>query len=153
LGRYEAEGADVTDEEIRRYLDRRDAQLGPDVASAETEFMKALYERVVALERATVPLVAETSSTLSIPAPERPKHFLAFIVNGEEAIYQVTPGMLIRHARNAVLEQLGYTGRPPDEYEVRDVYGNLVSPDAIAVSFAQDQRLFCTLAIAAGGAS
>lgn len=139
----------MTDEEIQRYLKDRDGKYGPGVVSSETLFQTALYERVVALETASA-VPKFSTPTLSVFA-KGPRQSLIFIVNGEEVNFPVTPGMLMRHARAAVLEQTGNTGRTPDEWEMRDVYGNPISPDAVATSFAHEQRIFCTIVIGTGG--
>lgn len=81
------------------------------------------------------------------------KHVLIFILNGEDVICPVTPGMSLGHARNAALVSSGNTGRPPDEWEIFDTKGQLLDPLATAVCFASETRFCCSLKVGAGGAT
>jgi hypothetical protein len=88
---------------------------------------------------------------VAVPNPAPSKHSLMFIINGEETSQPVTPGMPMAAARNHGLVATGNTGRPPDEWEIREVSGVLVPPDVMAVSFPHETRLFCTLKVGGGG--
>jgi hypothetical protein len=79
---------------------------------------------------------------------------IVFIVNGQDVPLEVNPHEPLHAARNQALAKSHNTGRPPDEWEIRDERGNLLDPGARIESFnfGSGVRLFLTLRVGAGGA-
>lgn len=79
---------------------------------------------------------------------------IVFVVNGEEVPLEVEDHMPLHAARNQALATSHNTGRPPDDWELRDINGNLlqdVSRPIGSYGFAAGVRLFLTLKVGAGG--
>lgn len=79
---------------------------------------------------------------------------LMFIVNGEDVPVEVNPNQPLHVARSKALAQSHNTGRPHDEWEVRDITGSLIvdlSRPIESYGFGPDTRLFLTLRVGAGG--
>lgn len=78
---------------------------------------------------------------------------IIFIVNGENVPVEADINSPLAEARNKALAASYNTGRPPDEWGIRDERGVLLSPDAKVESygFKEAVRLFLTLGTGAGG--
>ncbi len=78
---------------------------------------------------------------------------IVFIVNGEDVPATVNTHEKLHAARNKALAASKNTGRPPDEWEIRDEQGTLLDPNATIASFSFPPRvrLFLTLKVGAGG--
>lgn len=78
---------------------------------------------------------------------------LVFICNGEDVSVKVPEvGRLLRDARDTALEISGNTGRPMDDWEVRDINGRLMSDlDKPVQDIASGSRFFLTLKVGVGG--
>jgi len=88
------------------------------------------------------------------PVSKEPNQLsLDFIINGEDAWVKTNPHAPLRAARAKALEESGNTGRPPDEWEIRNEAGVLLDPDATpeSLDLKQNTRLFLTLKVGAGG--
>lgn len=78
---------------------------------------------------------------------------IIFIVNGEDVPVNADVHAPLADARNKALADSHNTGRPPEEWEVRDERGVRLQPDqkVKAFSFPDRARLFLTLQIGVGG--
>lgn len=78
---------------------------------------------------------------------------ITFIVNGEDVLVDANPASPLHALRNKALAMSKNTGRPPDEWEIRDQRGILLSPEQSVESFhfSDGVRLFLTLRVGAGG--
>lgn len=78
---------------------------------------------------------------------------LVFVVGGEDVPVQVNPNEPLHAARNKALAQSDNTGRPPDEWEIRDARGGMLDPDAKigALGLASGARILLSLKVGAGG--
>ncbi len=78
---------------------------------------------------------------------------LILIVNGQDVRVQVPVWQRwkMRDVRNRALRASGNTGRPPDEWEIRDVMGSLVDEEREARDFEQGTRFFISVPAGVGG--
>jgi hypothetical protein len=78
---------------------------------------------------------------------------ILFIVNGEDVIVHAELAEPLAAARNKALAETRNTGRPPDEWEVRDETGVLLDPSLPMTDFQfrPGVRLFLSLRVGAGG--
>lgn len=78
---------------------------------------------------------------------------IVFVVNGEDVPVTVNPHEPLGAARNKALSLSKNTGRPPEEWEIRDEAGTPLDPgQKIATfGFGPRVRLFLTLKVGAGG--
>ena len=85
--------------------------------------------------------------------PGKEKLTIVFIVNGEDVPVEASVHAPLLAARNKALADSHNTGRPPEEWEIRDERGELLPPDrkVEAFNFADRVRLFLTLRVGAGG--
>ena len=78
---------------------------------------------------------------------------LIFIINGQDFRVAVNPELPLRIAVQRALVESGNTGRPADEWEVRDVGGVLLeqhrTPQDLRLH--DGARLFLSLKVGAGG--
>lgn len=78
---------------------------------------------------------------------------LIFIINGQDYSIQVDTQLPLAIAVQQVLQESGNTGRPAEEWEVRDSAGALLetsrSPHALGLH--NRTRLFLSLKVGAGG--
>lgn len=90
--------------------------------------------------------------------PEKPEKRdkdvqLIFVINGEDVPVSAKLNQPLAEARNHALTTSNNTGRPLDEWEIRDANG-VILPSERKVEefqFVDGTRLFCTLQIGAGG--
>ena len=78
---------------------------------------------------------------------------LVFIINGEDVWVKTNFHAPLRAARAKALEESGNTGRPPDEWEIRNEAGTLLDPAMTPedLHLKDSTRLFLTLKVGAGG--
>jgi hypothetical protein len=78
---------------------------------------------------------------------------IVFIVNGEDVAVEANLNAPLQTARNKALELSHNTGRPPEEWEIRDERGQMLDSAAKISSFefTDGIRLFLTLRVGAGG--
>jgi len=78
---------------------------------------------------------------------------IVFVVNGEDVTVSVNPHEPLGAARNKALAVSKNTGRPPEEWEIRNDSGTPLDPGQKIHSFAFGSRvrLFLTLKVGAGG--
>jgi Protein of Unknown function (DUF2604) len=78
---------------------------------------------------------------------------LVFIINGQDFPLHADPRSPLAIAVQRVLSESGNTGRPPEEWEVRDAGGVLLetnrTPDELKLR--NGARLFVSLKVGAGG--
>jgi Protein of Unknown function (DUF2604) len=78
---------------------------------------------------------------------------LIFIINGQDYPTRVDPRLALSIAVHQVLKESGNTGRPAEEWEVRDASGVLLetnrSPHDLGLH--DRARLFLSLKVGAGG--
>lgn len=77
---------------------------------------------------------------------------IGFIVNGEDVEVDARDSAPMWLARIVALEKSGNTGRPSDEFEMRDEYGWPISPTVRVGSLGRYPRVFLSLQVGAGGA-
>ena len=85
--------------------------------------------------------------------PGKEKITIIFIVNGEDVPVDASVHAPLLAARNKALADSHNTGRPPEEWEVRDERGVLLPPEqkVETFNFPDRVRLFLTLRVGAGG--
>jgi len=78
---------------------------------------------------------------------------LIFIINGENFSVEASDDATLRHAVERALRESGNTGRPPDEWEVRDSNGVLLEMGRTIehLGLKNGARLFLSLRVGAGG--
>lgn len=77
---------------------------------------------------------------------------LVFIVNGTEvALDHLGLSEPLRAARNKALAESKNTGRPPDDWQIKDAAGNQLDPDRRLDTLPPGTKLFLTLGVGAGG--
>lgn len=78
---------------------------------------------------------------------------IVFVVNGEDVSLTANPAEPLGAARNKALAVSRNTGRPPDEWEIRDEAGVMLDPGQKIATFGWGQRvrLFLALKVGAGG--
>lgn len=78
---------------------------------------------------------------------------LIFIINGQDFPVEVNIEAPLREAVQRVLTESGNTGRPPDEWEVRDTSGILLEKNRSIkdLGLREGTRLFLSLRVGAGG--
>jgi len=78
---------------------------------------------------------------------------LLFIINGEDVLVEAEPEETLGAARDQGLKQSRNTGRPPEDWTVRDETGKEIDPAALIESFGWPRkvRLFLSLKIGFGG--
>lgn len=78
---------------------------------------------------------------------------LIFIINGQDFLVEANVQAPLMEAVQRALAESGNTGRPPDEWEVRDVGGVLLekhrTPKELGLQ--SGARLFLSLRVGAGG--
>ena len=78
---------------------------------------------------------------------------LVFIINGQDFLIDADDGAPLLEAVQKALAESGNTGRPAEEWEVRDVNGVLLeshrTPKALGLH--NKARLFLSLKVGAGG--
>lgn len=87
------------------------------------------------------------------PVGERETFELRLVVNGQPTTLEVRTGEPMRSLIKPALDKTGMVGRPPEDWELRDVDGELLYHDDIIVKpFPPDTLLFLTLkaGVAAG---
>ncbi len=89
------------------------------------------------------------------PKPPHDDHFvtLIFVINGEDVEIKVNVNEPLSAARDQALAKSHNTGRPPNEWEVRDSNG-IVLPVEQKIKefhFENGTKLFLTLKVGAGG--
>ena len=79
--------------------------------------------------------------------------FLVFIINGQDYLSRVDPRLPLLIAVQQVLKESGNTGRPPEEWEVRDSAGVLLETSLTPehLNLTDGARLFLSLKVGAGG--
>lgn len=80
---------------------------------------------------------------------------LAIVVNGQPTVVRANKHAPLRTVIARALEQTGNSGQPPDNWELRDVAGALLSLDQKIgdFNFPADVRLFLNLKAGVGGAA
>jgi len=83
----------------------------------------------------------------------RHEFFLVFIINGEDCKVVTDPTAPLKLAVAQALRESGNTGRPPEEWEVRDVHGVLLEQPRTPkeLQLHEGARLFLSLKVGAGG--
>jgi hypothetical protein len=79
---------------------------------------------------------------------------LIFVINGEDqAVEDVNVNQPLAAARNHALAESKNTGRPPEEWEVRDAQGTVLPTDVKVADFNFEvgARLYLSLRVGAGG--
>jgi len=78
---------------------------------------------------------------------------LVFIINGQDFKVTADPNAALGLAVAQALRESGNTGRPPEEWEVRDVDGVLLEQSRTPkeLRLRDDARLFLSLQVGAGG--
>lgn len=79
---------------------------------------------------------------------------LIFIVNGEDVQVSADDGASLEWARDEALRLSHNTGRPPGDWEVRDLDGQFIEDLSKALDelgLTNGTRLFLTLKVGAGG--
>lgn len=78
---------------------------------------------------------------------------LVFIINGVDISIEVNPAAPLIEAVQRVLEESKNTGRPPEEWEVRNVDGVLLEMNRTPkeLDLQDGARLFLSLRVGAGG--
>jgi hypothetical protein len=81
------------------------------------------------------------------------KFTLVFIINGQDFPIHVDPKLPLSVAVQRVLQESGNTGRPPEEWEVRDASGVLLETHRTPheLGLRDGARLFVSLRVGAGG--
>jgi hypothetical protein len=81
------------------------------------------------------------------------KVMLIFIINGQDFPLETNIKAPLKSAVQRVLAESGNTGRPPDEWELRDAAGVLLethrTPEELGII--NGARLFLSLRVGAGG--
>ncbi|MGH9511439.1 MAG: DUF2604 domain-containing protein [Terriglobales bacterium] len=79
---------------------------------------------------------------------------LTIVVNGQPTVVRANKNAPLRTVIPRALEQTGNAGQPPDNWELRDAAGALLSLDQKIVDFRfpPDVRLFLNLKAGVGGA-
>lgn len=78
---------------------------------------------------------------------------IVFIINGEDVPVDCAPWTALATARAWATEESHNTGRPAEDWEIRDERGNRLDPTRrVGVcNFRDRERLFLTLGIGVGG--
>lgn len=86
-------------------------------------------------------------------APKEEKLALVFVINGEDFVVEVNSHEPLKAAVAKALAKSNNTGRPPEEWEVRDAGGVLLERDRSIrdLGLANGARLFLSLRVGAGG--
>ena len=81
------------------------------------------------------------------------EYSLVFIINGQDFPMRVDPRLPLSIAVQRVLTDSGNTGRPPEEWEVRDANGVLLETNRTPhdLKLRTGARLFVSLKVGAGG--
>jgi len=92
------------------------------------------------------------STEVAMPDKDK-KVTIVFVINGEDVTVEQNENAPLKAARDKALEQSGNTGRPFDEWEIRNEQGELLDPTAKieTFGFTDGVRLFLNLMVGAGG--
>lgn len=83
-----------------------------------------------------------------------PTFVLVFVVNGRDVVLDdVNPSWPLHTARNKAIAKSNSTGRPPDEWEIRDEGDQVLDPNRKISTFAfkSGTKLFLNVRVGGGG--
>lgn len=88
------------------------------------------------------------------PAVEATYVRLCFVINGEDWPLNVDVSQPLSIARDLALKETHNTGRPPEEFEMRNERGEYMDPRSSAAAYGIEkfQRLYLSIKVGAGGA-
>jgi hypothetical protein len=91
---------------------------------------------------------------VTVTSKNEPTLVLVFVVNGRDVVLDdVNPSWPLHAARNKAIAKSNSTGRPPDEWEIRDEGDRVLDPDRkiSTYDFTSGTKLFLNVRVGGGG--
>jgi hypothetical protein len=103
-----------------------------------------------------VGLGQDTDQPSTDPEPAEDEVLLVFIINGQDVPVRMDPDAMVETVKAKALTDSGNTGRPPEDWELRDINGVRIEKvkDGYTLgemNWVEGTRLFLSLKVGAGG--